>query len=137
MSAISGTHRTYSLLADGTLRIKVDIEPRDVAQFHAMFPSADMPIALAPLVADFEQRKPESKPNQEKPKGGELARLAGQLCNNPVFQQMIGVHSAEDAANEIRSVCGIESRAELDHNPEAANLFHLEFRIPFVELEVR
>lgn len=134
MSAISGTHRTYSLLADGTLRIKVDIEPRDVAKFHAMFPSADMPIALAPLVADFEQHKPEPV---ERPKGGNLAKLAGQLCNNPEFQEMIGVHNAEDAANEIRSVCGITSRSELDHNAEAANLFHLEFRIPFVELEVR
>ena len=67
MTAISGTHRTYSLLADGTLRIKVDIEPRDVAQFHAMFPSGDMPIALAPLVADFEKL-----PAAERPKGDEV-----------------------------------------------------------------
>ena len=134
MTAISGTHRTYSLLADGTLRIKVDIEPRDVAQFHAMFPSADMPIALAPLVADFEQRKPEPA---ERPKGGELARLAGQLCNNPAFQVFVGGTDPDSAAEIVRFQCGIQSRSELDHNPEAAAHFHKVFRIPFVEMEVR
>jgi len=137
MSAISGTHRTYSLLADGTLRIKVDIEPRDVAKFHAMFPSADMPIAIAPLVADFESRVPESKHDQEIPKGGKLANLAGMLCDNPAFQKFIGATDSDNAAEIVRFQCGIQSRAELDHNPEAANLFHLEFRIPFVEMEVR
>jgi len=85
---------------------------------------------LAPLVADFEQPK-------EKPKGGELAKLAGQLCNNPSFQQMIRANNPIDAAMIVREECGIESRAELDHDPDAADIFHAKFRIPFLELEVR
>ncbi len=132
MTAISGTRRSYKEMADGTIRVQIDIDPSCRDQFLDSFRQIDMPIALAPLVADFEKL-----PAAERPKGGDLAKLAGQLCNNHQFQHMIGVHSSEDAAQEIRSVCGIESRAELDHNQEAANLFHLEFRIPFVELEVR
>ena len=49
-SAISGTRKSAKELADGTLRVSIDIEPRDKAQFHALFPEIDMPIAIAPLV---------------------------------------------------------------------------------------
>lgn len=130
MTAISGTRRAMKEMADGTIRVMIDIDMAFKEQFLEVFKQIDMPVALAPLVADFEQK-------QEKPKGGELAKLAGQLCNNPSFQEFLGVHNAEDAANEIRTVCGITSRAELDHNSEAAAVFHAEFRIPFLELEVR
>lgn len=66
-------------------------------------------------------------------KGEKLARLAGMLCQQPVFIQFFGCDSPEDAAAFIRSACGITSRAELDHNPQAAALFHERVRKPFVE----
>lgn len=130
MTAISGTRRAMKEMADGTIRVMIDIDMSFKDRFLEVFKHIDMPVALAPLLADFEQPK-------ERPKGGELAKLAGQLCGNPSFQQMIGVQNSEDAANEIRTACGIESRAELDHNQEAAAIFHAEFRIPFLEMEVR
>jgi len=133
MSAISGTRRAMKEMADGTIRVQVDIDPQCRAQFLQLFPDIDMPVALAPLVADFERR-------QERPKGGELARLAGQLCQNPDFQNFAAIHMcgeglsrAESAAEWIRLTCGIESRAELDHNAIAASKFHQLVRIPFVE----
>lgn len=129
MTAISGTRRAMKEMADGTIRVQIDIDPAFKDQFLEVFRQIDMPVALAPLVADFEQK--------EKPKGGELAKLAGQLCNNPSFQQMNGVDSAEAAADVIRYTCGIKSRAELDHDLGAAEIFHKEFRVPFVELELR
>lgn len=66
-----------------------------------------------------------------KVKGGERARRAGILCNDPVFQSWyIGnINIAKDSdrvfftANTLRTQCGIKSRAELDHNEEAARMF--------------
>ena len=68
-----------------------------------------------------------------KAKGEKLARLAGMLCQQPVFIQFFGCDSPDDAAAFIRSTCGVQSRAELDHNPKAAALFHERVRKPFVE----
>src|SRR5690606_4263257 len=72
---------------------------------------------------------------QEKPKGGELARLAGMLCQNPRFQDWCECESPESAAAWIREACQVESRAELDHDLSAANKFHRIVRIPFLESE--
>ncbi len=128
MSAISGTRRQMKEMADGTIRVMVDIDPIHRRAFLDMFPAIDMPIALAPLVAGFEQHKEE-----EKPKGGELAKLAGMLCKNPEFIEFFNLDDESEAENTIRMVCGIKSRAELDHNTEAASTFHREFRLPFSE----
>ena len=49
-SAIQGTRKAIKEMADGTLRIQIDIEPRDKRQFHELFPEIDMPVAVAPLV---------------------------------------------------------------------------------------
>jgi hypothetical protein len=64
-------------------------------------------------------------------KGGRNARLAGCLCRNPAFQAFCSARSADEAAAFIRRVCHVESRAQLDHNPQAANLFHELVRKPF------
>lgn len=72
---------------------------------------------------------------QEK-KGGPLSKSAAQLCENERFQEFLragyplppdGMKYAsrsEDAAARIRFACAIQSRAEFDHNPEAAKRFH-------------
>lgn len=69
-------------------------------------------------------------------KGGQQARRAAMLCQNKRFglyldhrrrqaqrlsfhQLPDGTHSLEDRADFIRQSCGIQSRAELDHNEEA------------------
>lgn len=128
MDAISGTRRAMKEMADGTIRVQVDIDPACRAQFLQLFPNIDMPVALAPLRADFERQQQ----GAGKPKGGELARLAGQLCQNPEFLEYGNYESPEEAAADIRFACQIESRAELDHNPEAAEIFHESYRKPFI-----
>lgn len=70
--------------------------------------------------------------NQEL-KGGELAKLAGRLCEDPDFLFWAGVGNSEAAAQWIRSLCGISSRAMLDHDLRAAAIFHQEIRKPFLE----
>lgn len=64
-------------------------------------------------------------------KGGPLARLAGQLCQRHDFQQFCQTSTADGAAEFVRAICQVQSRAELDHNPEAARRFHEQVRQPF------
>jgi hypothetical protein len=75
-------------------------------------------------------------------KGGARARAAGQLCGNKRFQAWVvarvgaapqGVAAKQHAAQFVRDVCGITSRAELDHNAKAASLFYVAIRQPFIE----
>ncbi len=47
--AIAGTRKSAKELADGTLRVQIDIEPRHKQAFHRAFPEIDMPVAIAPL----------------------------------------------------------------------------------------
>lgn len=71
------------------------------------------------------------------PKGGNIARQAAMLCQDAAFQLYLdrrrrhkqglseaqlpdGTHNEQDARDWLCAACGIESRAELDHNPDAA-----------------
>lgn len=75
-------------------------------------------------------------------KGAALSRAAAMMCNGAKFQRWVasrigaapeGVSAQQHAAQYVRDMCGITSRADLDHNAEAATLFHTAVRIPFVE----
>lgn len=71
-------------------------------------------------------------------KGGALARFAGMLCGNPEFWRLVAsrtgnpCQSPEDAKAYVLRVCGIESRAQLDHVPSAEAKFHAAVRLPWV-----
>ena len=64
--------------------------------------------------------------------GGPLAQLAGQWCADPAFQRWLFVGSESQAAEKIRAFCKVDSRRLLDHDPEAAKLFHDIFRGPYM-----
>lgn len=130
MSAISGTRRAMKEMADGTVRVQIDIDPKYRNEFFNLFGQIDMPVALAPLIADFEKAEPAQT---EKPKGGELARLAGMFCGQPEFWEFCGVDNAADAAVWIRTTCRVPSRADLDSNAIAAQIFHSRIRKPYME----
>ena len=82
-------------------------------------------------------------PTDAKPKGGALAKLAGQWCNDPYLPAWLNHHfgiailppeTYRDFCRRcILAVCGIQSRADLDHDPTAAHLFHTLIREPFAE----
>jgi len=87
------------------------------------------------------QREPEPPAAQEKPKGGDLARMAGVFCKDPLFHEFIAeFHEGpppnctfeEFCKKVIYKVCGIESRSDLDHQEEAATSFHNIIRKPFL-----
>jgi hypothetical protein len=105
---------------------------------------------LAIVIVEIDdQELPKTPPpieaDKETAKGGELAKLAGRLCADPKFQEWVIEHLAtmkpprgedrlppgESAAIIVRRVCGIASRAELDHNEDAAVIFHERIRKPW------
>lgn len=74
-------------------------------------------------------------------KGAALSRVAAMMCGNAKFQRWVvsrigaapqGVSDNQHAAQFVRNACGIDSRAQLDHNATAATLFHEAVRKPFV-----
>jgi hypothetical protein len=101
------------------LVIEVPIEhgPLVVAAFGTPNPAITVPVALARL-------DPASV--VEKPKGGKLAQRAGILSSgDALFHKFCEeVYGKTDAADVIRTFCGVKSRAELDHNERAASEFH-------------
>jgi hypothetical protein len=126
------------------IEIPIEESTEFIAQFGAPMPSKTVPVALARLTgsavnhADTGEEAghhgaitlPASEP--ERPKGGKLAQRAGILCGEVSFRKFLAEQGSYDgiavldsimAADELRGICGISSRAELDHNPEAAFRF--------------
>ena len=93
-----------------------------------------------PTAAPAPAAAPAEPPAPALPKGGRLANEAGIMCSQRAFQRQVeldfpelweragGETLEERAANCIRVMCGISSRAELDHNADAAEAFQRCFR---------
>ena len=89
-------------------------------------------------------------PATEAMKGGALAKLAGMWCNDAAFQPWIRGYVPDlwdrfasvpfdgpvdhlIAGNCIRHMVGVKTRAELDHNPEAAEVFKRLILKPYAD----
>jgi hypothetical protein len=137
-SAVLGTTTTVKTMVDGTLRISLDIEPRHAQAAFALFGAPGTPVAVARIMPEIAQQQARQEMiAQDKPKGGALCKLAGMFCGDGKFRDWLRLtydplpRTAEDAATIIRNVCGVGSRADLDHNEVAANIFHQRFRLPY------
>ncbi|QPC87072.1 hypothetical protein GA830_10230 [Mesorhizobium sp. NBSH29] len=71
-------------------------------------------------VREDPQEEPGTPAEPEKPKGGPIARRAAILCGEGAFQKYLDVGSKEEAAAELCRRCSITSRADLDHDGDAA-----------------
>lgn len=113
-------------------------DPSDLDAFRGMTiakgKTAGQRLAMVLVEIAEDETVKESAPAIEKPKGGELAKLAGILCSDPKFCEWLDVPDEEGAAAAIRATCGVASRADLDHNPKAAALFHERIRKPWAEV---
>ena len=134
MTVIESSSSSARTMADGTLRLTVDIEPRHSQAAFALFGAPGTPMALAAL---------KSAKSEPAPKGGQLAQWVAMRCGEAAFQRWLqdafpqqwqaahGDTPAKWAASTVRAVCGIESRAELDNDEAAAKRFHAVIRRPF------
>ena len=134
MTVIESSSSSARTMADGTLRLTVDIEPRHSQAAFALFGAPGTPMALAAL---------KSAKAEPAPKGGQLAQWVAMRCGEAAFQRWLqdtysaqwqdahGDTPAKWAASTVRAVLGIESRAELDNDDAAALRFHARIRRPF------
>ena len=89
------------------------------------YPQSDNPqwVGVAPIDPEASQKP------QEKPKGGKLAQRAGILCGEGAFRKFMFMKFGKSStgpdgiAVQLRSICGISSRADLDQDKEAADRF--------------
>lgn len=122
-------------------------DPDDLEPFKAMT-VAKGKIAGQRLACAFVQIGDDEQPVQpEQPKGGPLAQLAGRWCGDETFRiwlcqtypdvvEAIAEASgskpfAEVVAQAIRAICGVQSRAQLDHDHQAATRFNAAIRHPY------
>lgn len=122
-------------LADGTLRLVVDVEPRNAQAAFALFNSPGTPMALAALKAGYAAASP--APAQLSERTGPLCIEAVRYCAMPEFQDWAGKQSGDGsdmtgARNYILSECNVESRKELDTDAIAAEAFVRNIRTPFM-----
>lgn len=142
---IQATSRTVKTMADGTLRLTIDIEPGDAQGAFMLFGQPGAPVVLARLTQEAAQASLQKQIAEPEMKGGELAKWAGILCNDEQFHKWIDATVEDsyqyvtngtiqdDAKNFIAVTCGITSRRELDHNKQAGLTFREEIMAPFHE----
>jgi hypothetical protein len=132
VSAIAASFVRAQTMADGTLRLIVDVEPRDAVAAFGLFGQPGTAMALAAL-------KPVAtpEPEPEKPKGGYISKWLALRCQEADFWRFLGEHltvhvrSSADAATFVRDVCGVSSRAEIDHDKMAKVRFDTLIRAPY------
>lgn len=77
-------------------------------------------------------------------KGGALAKLAAIFCDQPQFREFLSANWSDDApydtpskaADLVRKVCEVSTRARFDIEPAAADRFHDRIRIPYVRWQL-
>jgi len=85
----------------------------------------------AVLVEIGDDEKPVEQAVKPEAKGGELSKWAALRCKDVAFLRWGGFQSEVQACDAIYRACRIESRAELDSNETAKQIFNTEFREPF------
>jgi len=101
MTAIPCSSVSMRTMADGTLRLSIDIEPVHAQDAFKLFAAPGTPAAIAALSNGYLSKNSENlntsvervhktlEIKHEKPKGGALARLAAMWCNDPNFWEWL------------------------------------------------
>lgn len=114
------------------ITVEIPIEQADdfISAFGTPRPDKETWVALARLDGSATETKPE-------PRKTSLAQKAGILCNDTMFQAYLretytaawdelhqGLHAPDVAAELVRSITTVQSRAEFDVNHAAAQRFN-------------
>lgn len=129
MTIIEAASGSIKTMADGTLRISVDVEPRHAQAAFALFGSPGTAMALAALKTAQERAEapPPADPAPKAPERpqGPICRWLVMRCKEREFQEWCGVSSEAQAAEYVRNVCGVESRRDIDGNKAAEHAFQV------------
>jgi hypothetical protein len=142
MSAIEAVSRNVKTMADGTLRLTVDISPVHAQDAFSMFGMPDVPLALARLNIQASQAIAQQETiSADKPKGGFLSQWLALRCTEPAFWEFVYTKSHcphlisnfEECDAEVKLFLGIQSKKELENDKEAESRFHKMIRLPYAE----
>lgn len=142
-----------STLADGTLRLTVDIEPRHAQAAFSLFGAPGVAMALAALKSNA--GRPESDAGRADDIGqrstpptlpapiGPICKWLVMRCKEQDFRQWLGekgafysTPDAEVAAGYVRALCGVTSRKEIDGNDSAEAIFQEHIRGPWAKYQL-
>lgn len=158
MSALEAASAGVKDMADGSLRITIEFDPRFAKEAFALFGARGTPLAIAALQVGYASKSDTPPPNMApntgdvppnigKPKMGPLCTWVVQRCNEveflswiaPVYRAFIGDVDRSDFASgadfcrhAVMVLCECdESRKEIDTDAHKAALFHERIRGPF------
>lgn len=142
MTVIEASSAGVRDMADGSLRITLEFEPRHARDAYALFGSRGTPVAVAALKPASSKAEP-----SERPAIGELGRWAAIRCTEEPFRVWLAdahgslwgrirgddetLTAEEVAAEMVRRLCHVTSRRDIDTNPEAFDKFHRLIRQPY------
>ncbi len=141
MSVIEASSAGVRDMADGSLRITVEFEPRHAKEAYALFGTRGTPLAIAALKTGFAA--------VETPKVGPLAYWSVMRCKEEEFFNFISATYSvwmgdntpdtyetheEYCKNVVLMLCECNtSRSEIDRDPEKERLFHEHIRGPYAK----
>lgn len=132
-TSTQGTQIVLALADRESLQSFIGLEGKRFMAVLVQIGDDELPIIGNPT----SETKPGKSRNDREPLG-DLCWRAVQWCKEPEFQEWLsvthneGIALTEDVARWfILELCGIQSRKELDTNPEAARKFTQIIRIPY------
>lgn len=116
-----------SQLQDGSWVLKLKVHPNDMQVPLMQAPMGTRYTAALVEMNDDETIKVQPKQNHK------LATQAGILCTEPAFRRFLWeqghvesetMPTEDEAVAAVRSLCGVDSRANIDGNPDAETKCH-------------
>ena len=145
MSAIAAVSRNVKTLADGTLRLTIDIEPNNAQEAFKYFGMPDVPMAIARLTQEASIEHAQTGTINE-PKGGAGSQWLAVRCGEPVFWRFIEfavglndgwIESVEMCDAEVKLYLNIISKKEVDNNKLNEQRFREMIRNPYTDWVAR
>lgn len=140
MSIIAAAAMRVRTMADGSLRVEVQVEPADAQAAFALFGRPGAPMALAALHDGYAKASdapaaPEPAPPAKRAASPKpIAQWLAMMCKRPEFQRwMCGPDDASEAnaAQMCRTACGVESRGDIDGSAVAEKTFREQIQHPW------
>lgn len=136
---IQATSRTVKTMADGTLRLTVDISPIHAQDAFTLFGMPDAPVVLARLTQEAATVHAQKETIDDKPKGGLLSQWVALRCKEKEFWDFVSakgyglVDSEQNCDKILKRWIGIDSKTELDNDSQAEARFHNMIRLPYAK----
>ena len=134
MSVIEAASAGVKDMADGSLRITFEFEPRFAAEAFALFGPRGRAVAVAALM---DGAKAVKEPEPPKEPIGAICQWLVMRCNEPDFWRWLNIDLSYSVGNEnqaaeaVKHILGVTSRKDVDGNPEAVECFHSYIRRPY------